>query len=184
MCNVLWKIFIEIKSTWRRKFKEQTPQLTLLYCSGTVRNSHQRCNIKKAVLRNVAISTGNTFARVSFGKVAGLKACIFVKKKLQHRCFPVNIAKFLRLPISKNICDQLLLTVSMVHYYMGIKVQGLNCMVESGIWVQVTGLVFVFRSTSQPVFGNQQQIPLISHLSFYIGYFWSFYMVLGQFRSF
>ena len=26
-------------------------------------------------------------------KVAGLKACNFIKERLQHRCFPVNIAK-------------------------------------------------------------------------------------------
>ena len=31
-----------------------------------------------------------------FEKVAGLKACNFIKKRPQHRCFPVNIAKFLR----------------------------------------------------------------------------------------
>ena len=31
-----------------------------------------------------------------FNKVAALKARNFIKKKLQHRCFPVNIAKFLR----------------------------------------------------------------------------------------
>ena len=30
-----------------------------------------------------------------FSKVAGLQACIFVKKRLQDRCFPLNIAKFL-----------------------------------------------------------------------------------------
>ena len=40
-----------------------------------------------------------------FNKVAGL-----FKKILQHRCFPVNIAKFLRSPILKNICQWLLLT--------------------------------------------------------------------------
>ena len=34
-----------------------------------------------------------------FSKVAGLKACNFIKKRLQHRCFPVNIAKFLRAAI-------------------------------------------------------------------------------------
>ena len=28
-------------------------------------------------------------------RVVGLKACNFIKKKLQHRCFPVNIAKIL-----------------------------------------------------------------------------------------
>ena len=31
-----------------------------------------------------------------FNKVAGLKAYNFIKKRLQHRCFPVNIAKLLR----------------------------------------------------------------------------------------
>ena len=35
------------------------------------------------------------------------KAC-----KGQHRCFPVNIANFLRTPILKNICEQLLLKIS------------------------------------------------------------------------
>ena len=29
-------------------------------------------------------------------KVSGLKTGNFIKKRLQHRCFPVNIAKFLR----------------------------------------------------------------------------------------
>ena len=29
-------------------------------------------------------------------KVKGLKACSFIKMRLQHRCFPVNIVKFLR----------------------------------------------------------------------------------------
>ena len=36
-------------------------------------------------------------------------ACNFIKKRLQHRCFPVNIAKFLRTPILKNICEQVFL---------------------------------------------------------------------------
>ena len=33
-----------------------------------------------------------------FKKAAGLKACNFIKKRLQHRCFPVNFAKYLRIP--------------------------------------------------------------------------------------
>ena len=45
-------------------------------------------------------------------KVAGLNPCNFIKKRLQHICFPVNIAKFLRTPILKNICDRLLLNLS------------------------------------------------------------------------
>ena len=31
-----------------------------------------------------------------FNKVAGLKACNFIKKRLQHSFFPVNIVKMLR----------------------------------------------------------------------------------------
>ena len=37
-----------------------------------------------------------------FNKIAGLKACNFIKKKLQHRYFTVNIGKFLRAPVPKH----------------------------------------------------------------------------------
>ena len=36
-----------------------------------------------------------------FNKVA------FIKKKLQHWCFPVKFVKFLRTPILKNVCERL-----------------------------------------------------------------------------
>ena len=42
------------------------------------------------------------------GLEAGLRACNFIKKKLQHRYFPVNIAKHLRTHILKNIYEWLL----------------------------------------------------------------------------
>ena len=44
-----------------------------------------------------------------FNKVTSLHSCNFIKKRLQQRCFRVNIAKFLRKPILKNICGRLLL---------------------------------------------------------------------------
>ena len=44
-----------------------------------------------------------------FNKVAGLKVSNFIKTGLQHRCFPANIAKFLRTPFLKNIFKWLLL---------------------------------------------------------------------------
>ena len=31
-----------------------------------------------------------------FNNVAGLQSYDFIKKRLKHRCFPINIAKFLR----------------------------------------------------------------------------------------
>ena len=46
-----------------------------------------------------------------FNKAVVLQVCNFIKKKLQHRCFPVIIAKFLRMPNLKNICDRLLLFI-------------------------------------------------------------------------
>ena len=33
----------------------------------------------------------------------------FIEKRLKHRCFPVNIVKFLRTLILKNICKRLIL---------------------------------------------------------------------------
>ena len=44
-----------------------------------------------------------------FNRFAGFKTCNFVKKGLQHRCFLVNIARFLRTIILVKICEQLFL---------------------------------------------------------------------------
>ena len=47
LSNVSWKILIKIESTWRRKIKEQAPQLTLLYRATTVGSNHRWCCVKK-----------------------------------------------------------------------------------------------------------------------------------------
>ena len=66
------------------------------------KNPHRMCSVKIYVLKNFANSTGKKPILESlFNKVAGLQACIFIKKRFQHRCFPVNIAKSLRGPILK-----------------------------------------------------------------------------------
>ena len=46
-----------------------------------------------------------------FDKVAVIQPSNFKKERLQHRCFPVNIANFLKTPILKNICEWLLLLI-------------------------------------------------------------------------
>ena len=54
----------------------------------------------------------NTPVSESFlNKVAGLQDWNFIKKRLQHKCFPVKFAKFLRAPILKNIHKWLLLSI-------------------------------------------------------------------------
>ena len=41
--------------------------------------------------------------------------CNFIKKRLQHKRFNEDIAKFLRTPILKNICEWLLLSVANIY---------------------------------------------------------------------
>ena len=48
----------------------------------------------KAVLKNLAIFAGKRLCWSPF-------LIKFIKKRLQHRCFPVNISKILRAPILK-----------------------------------------------------------------------------------
>ena len=53
--------------------------------------------LKIGFLKNFAIFTGKAPVLESIlNKVASLQACNFIKKRPQHRCFPVNIARFLR----------------------------------------------------------------------------------------
>ena len=47
-----------------------------------------------------------------FNKLAGLKGCNLIKKRLEHKCFPVKFTNFLRTPILNNICKRLLLNIS------------------------------------------------------------------------
>ena len=54
---------------------------------------------KKRVLRNSAKFTRKRMCQsLFFNKVAGLRCASLLKKKLWHRCFLVNFAKFLRTP--------------------------------------------------------------------------------------
>ena len=45
----------------------------------------------------------------AFNKVADLQACKFIKKRHQHRCFPMKVVKFLRTPFFKEHLRWLLL---------------------------------------------------------------------------
>ena len=59
----------------------------------------QRCYVNKVVLRNLAKFTGKHLCQgLFFGKVTGLWPATLLKKRLWHRCFPVNFVKFLQTP--------------------------------------------------------------------------------------
>ena len=68
------------------------------------RNENRCSQISGNIYRNTPVSES------LFIKVASLTSGNFIKKRLQHRYFSVNIAKFLSTPILKIICEQLLLT--------------------------------------------------------------------------
>ena len=51
---------------------------------------------KIGVLKDFIIFTQKPVLESLFDNVTGLKVGNFIKKRLQYRCFPVNIAKLLR----------------------------------------------------------------------------------------
>ena len=66
----------------------------LIYVEAAVR----RCSVKKVFLEISQNSQENTCARVSFLIKLQAWPATLLKKRLWHRCFPVNFAKFLRTP--------------------------------------------------------------------------------------
>ena len=73
----------------------------------------QRYSVKKVFLEILKNSQEDTCARVSFfNKVATL-----LKKRLLHRCFPVNFSKFLRAPFLPEQLRWLLLKFKYIFFY-------------------------------------------------------------------
>ena len=80
------------------KLNDTTEQICQKFVkSQFVRSSHQRCSLKKGVLRNFAKFAGKNCARVSFLiKLQTLGVQLNLKNRLWHGYFSVNFAKFLR----------------------------------------------------------------------------------------
>ena len=73
------------------------------------RSSHRRCSVRKGVLKYFAKFTGRHLCHsLFFNKVAGLRSATLLKKRLWHRCFPVNFGKSLRTPLLQNTSGRLL----------------------------------------------------------------------------
>ena len=88
-------------------------KLQLIYAIS--RSSHQRCPMRKGVLRNFAKFTRKHLCQSLFlNKVAGLNPATLLKKKLWHRCLPVNFAKFLRKPFLQNTFGRLFLYLKLL----------------------------------------------------------------------
>ena len=93
--QILLKIFLLYENG--KCNKKRKPRYGL-FPEKFARSSHFQTFFKIAVLKNFAIFTGKH-----------LCWCLFVIKRHRHRCFPVNIVKFLGTRILKNMCERLLL---------------------------------------------------------------------------
>ena len=63
----------------------------------SVRSNRPEVFCKKDVLKNFIKFTGKHLCQsLFFNEVAGLRPATSLKKRLWHRCFPFNFAKFLR----------------------------------------------------------------------------------------
>ena len=76
-------------------------QFSMQYIT-TIKSSRSQMFFEIGVLKVCNIHRKTPVLESLFSKVASLEACNFIKKRLQHRCFPVNIAKFLRKFYLKN----------------------------------------------------------------------------------
>ena len=93
-----------IKKARTRGYRKTQPR------TAGYRNSRSQMFFKIGVLKNFAVFIGKHLCwSLFFNRVADFRPATILKKRLEHKCFPVNIAKFLRTPILKNICERLLL---------------------------------------------------------------------------
>ena len=64
------------------------------------KSSHPRFSITNGILKNLAIFTEKRLCWSLFlVKLQAVRSCNYIKTRLQHRCFPVNIVQYLRTPI-------------------------------------------------------------------------------------
>ena len=100
----LLDVFSCLSKSWKKK----------IMLSSTCRSSHQRCSVRKGVLRNFAKFSGKFLCQIIFLiklQVSGLRPATLLKKRLWHGCFPVNFVNFLKTPFLQNKSWQLLLRV-------------------------------------------------------------------------
>ena len=84
------------------------------YTSGSLKASWKKADQKQVFFKKVCFSNIHRKALLLeslFKKSTGLQVTNFIKKRFQHRCFPVNIVKFLRTAFFKDIIEGLFLAI-------------------------------------------------------------------------
>ena len=109
------------------------------------RSSRPEVFCKKVFLRNFVKFTGkHPCQSLFFNKVAGLRPAILLKKRLWHRCFPVNFVKFLRIPFFTEQLRWLLLHL----------LTDFLCSYPT-VWVELLKLTTVLKNTICIFVGNK-----------------------------
>ena len=97
------------KKTFTRPISRNKTTFFWPYRRENCRSSHQRCSVRKCVLRNCAKYTGKHLCQsLFFKKRCSPQACNFIK----DGCFQVNLAKFIRTPFLQNTSRRLLLELT------------------------------------------------------------------------
>ena len=97
------------------KDQNENPEITK-----NLRSSHQRCSVRKGVLRNFTKFPRKHLCQSLFLiKLQNSRPATLLKKRLWHKCFPVNFVRFLRTPFSQSTYWRLLLDL----YFLSSKAE-------------------------------------------------------------
>ena len=129
-CEICSKLIIKTKE--RRHWHIGVVLVSLLLT--LKRSSRQEVFYEKGVLRKFA-KHRKTPVRVSFLiklQASGLRPAALLKKRLWHRCFPVNFVKFLGTPIPTEHLWSLLLFEYISHLVLVFLLLNLNMLLPAG----------------------------------------------------
>ena len=76
------------------------------------------CSAKKMLFKYFAKSTKEHLCQSLFFNIKLLRPATLLKKRLWHRYFPVNLAKFLRAPFLQNTSVRLLLVIILANVFV------------------------------------------------------------------
>ena len=87
----------EYREIFKNTYFQQKQQQEMPFCKKS--RSSEFCNIHCKTPMKESL----------FSEFADIQSYKLIKRRLQHRCFTVNIRRFLRIPVLKNICERLAL---------------------------------------------------------------------------
>ena len=122
------------------------------------RSSRPEVFCRKVVLRNFSKITGKDLCQdFFFNKVAALRPATLLKKRLWHRCFPVNYEKFLRTHFLQNTIGGCFLLLIYINY-------SIVNFTSKTIWGYMLLMISIH------LFLSSYWIYLNSHVLFYLEY--------------